>query len=437
MLGFLVLFPGSVYICTRFAYKFSSVIGGRLQHVRCRDVSPRSVRTGHREGAGVDEAPSHSSIILSTHPGNPHLILLISICLLPLLSRHGYTRNMPCTPPGSDASGTLTALSPEIRSSIMSFMDFRALTRYRALSTFTYVDVAEHYKHRLSALLAPYVNPQPFLDQLTRSCGVVSGSFALTFIYNLAWLPGDVDIYAPDYGFQDILLHLLHVEGYKLEPNPFAGFLDLFPSVFARATEPEVPSSPLSSPYPRRTRSSHIRVVARLHKGHRKIDVICSRTSSALMPITAFWTSIVQNFVTPTMFCTGYPSSVSLGRGVIHLTALSSGPSPTGRTVSLIRKYEARGFTFRLVNGFWTSDTFEHRCVDSDNGHCPIALRFFGDGHCGGGFIGAPVAVRGVFEGMHGTCVWWRGGRTCGGECSASGLILRPGAFAYPMPIVW
>ncbi|KAI1784518.1 hypothetical protein LXA43DRAFT_842288, partial [Ganoderma leucocontextum] len=85
-----------------------------------------------------------------------------------------------------------------------------------------------------------------------------------------------------------------------------------------------------------------------LKKGDLEINVIFSATASPLELIAAFWATQVQNILTPDFVCVSYPA---LNEGDVALLApaqVVNTQFPSGKTLDLIRKYEARDFLFAV-----------------------------------------------------------------------------------------
>ncbi|KAI6014254.1 hypothetical protein BKA83DRAFT_4036601, partial [Pisolithus microcarpus] len=117
------------------------------------------------------------------------------------------------------------------------------------------------------------------------SCdAVVSGSTALHLLMpelGTTWEPTDLDIYLPQHTLIVMQRHL-QAEGYSIIT--------------------ELPVKKCSYNY------SHISHVLMVSNGHATVDLVVSRTSTALSPIFQFHSTVVMNFVSAdTVFC-GYPS---------------------------------------------------------------------------------------------------------------------------------
>ncbi|KAI6011814.1 hypothetical protein PISMIDRAFT_69436, partial [Pisolithus microcarpus 441] len=120
---------------------------------------------------------------------------------------------------------------------------------------------------------------------MLRSCdAMVSGSTALHLLMpeeGTTWIPSDLDIYLLQQTLPMMLRRLQH-EGYSI------------------IAEPPVKKSGYNY--------SHVAHVLVVSNGQRTVDLVLSRTSTALSPIFQFHSTVVMNFVSAdTVFCS-YPS---------------------------------------------------------------------------------------------------------------------------------
>ncbi|KAI6041948.1 hypothetical protein EDC04DRAFT_2527457, partial [Pisolithus marmoratus] len=155
---------------------------------------------------------------------------------------------------------------------------------------------------------------------ILRTCeAVISGSTALHLLLpecRTPWKPTDLDIYIPQHNLT-LIQNRLKVEGY------------------ATIDEPAV--NKVGYHY------SHVSRVLVVSKDQRKIDIVVSRTATALSPIFQFHSTAVMNFVSAdTIFCS-YPTLT------LHsLSMVNAGPLYYSRDkhgiIEGIRKYITRGF---------------------------------------------------------------------------------------------
>lgn len=185
----------------------------------------------------------------------------------------------------------------------------------------SYCDVGD-LKHRLCRVAGQYFDNAYELLDILRTCdAVISGSTALHLLLpetGTSWTPKDLDIYVP-LATSRFLLKRLQYEGYTIHS--------------------ELQTNVANYTY------SHVHGVVVVCKGQRKIDVVISRTSTALSPIFQFHSTAVMNFVSAdTIFCS-YPK-LTLRR----LSLVNAGPlycSPDRRAVlDAVRKYQTRGIQY-------------------------------------------------------------------------------------------
>ncbi|KAI6004663.1 hypothetical protein EDD15DRAFT_2155331 [Pisolithus albus] len=183
-------------------------------------------------------------------------------------------------------------------------------------------EVRAYLKHRLSCVANQYFANGDNFKAMLRSCdAIISGSTALHLLlpeYGTRWTPKDLDIYVP-LATSTALLNRLHYEGYTIDN--------------------QVHMNDVSYTY------SHVHEVVVLCKGPNKIDVVISRTSTALTPIFQFHSTVVMNFVSADTFFCSYPR-LTLRR----LSMVNAGPlycSPHRRRVlDAVRKYQSRGIRY-------------------------------------------------------------------------------------------
>ncbi|KAI0359246.1 hypothetical protein OH77DRAFT_1375134, partial [Trametes cingulata] len=153
---------------------------------------------------------------------------------------------------------------------------------------------------------------------------VVSGSTALHILDiqgSARWVPNDLDIYTPLGKAVRLVSYLVKAEYYQ-----YTGcHLSNYHGDFGGYTK-----------------------VFHLEKSGRKIDVIQSCTASALHPIPYFWSTHVMNYLTADSFCIAYPTFTLSGRGLLNPLPLIKHRYPRERTLSVMAKYQDRGYDFRL-----------------------------------------------------------------------------------------
>ncbi|EIW54148.1 uncharacterized protein TRAVEDRAFT_89234, partial [Trametes versicolor FP-101664 SS1] len=172
--------------------------------------------------------------------------------------------------------------------------------------------------------LSDFVEDTAGLRATLRLLGsVISGSFALAFLS-----PGyphlsdikDLDIYVPkDYALR-FMMYLINAEGY-------------------------VHMSTSRIPYGQNV--AHALVIT-LQRAGQRIDIIPSINASPLFPISFFWASHLMNYLTADSFCAAYPEYTFAQRAVLSPVQLIDHRYPSPEIVRVIRKYEDRGYQFRV-----------------------------------------------------------------------------------------
>lgn len=179
--------------------------------------------------------------------------------------------------------------------------------------------VHDHVKHRIICVGAQYFRTGAALIDMLRSCdAVVSGSTALRILMpdvGIPWSPSDLDIYLPRHTLTVMLRRMQH-EGYTI------------------IAEPPVKRSGYNY--------SHVSRVLVVGNGQCTVDLVVSRTSTALSPIFQFHSTVVMNFVSAdTVFC-GYPTLTLRGLSMVNAGPLyySADKRPI---LSAMQKYLLRG----------------------------------------------------------------------------------------------
>ncbi|GJF00757.1 hypothetical protein PsYK624_170580 [Phanerochaete sordida] len=100
------------------------------------------------------------------------------------------------------------------------------------------------------------------------------------------------------------------------------------------------------------------------------MDVMCSKTASALSPLTVFHSTVVMNYLTADGFCLAYPMPFFKRFNI-------RGHDADDRCVA---KYRRRGFTVAEPELLFAAGSTEHACLPW--GLCTRHVRAFGDRYC-------------------------------------------------------
>ncbi|OJT04372.1 hypothetical protein TRAPUB_4915 [Trametes pubescens] len=282
---------------------------------------------------------------------------------------------------------------------MVPFMTMPALQALANVSPACKNLVVTHLDLAYDEALRQYVQDPHGLRGVMRMLrAVISGSFGLAFLLRnagLAITPGDLDLYVPMEFATRLAAYLVSVEGYTHS-----------------ATSPV--------PYGRNT--AHQLVIV-LEKEGRRIDVVPSVNDSAIYPISHFWSTHVMNYITADTFCLAYPELTFSGRALLSPFQLIRGRHTSAYIVALIRKYEDRGFAFRVRSYAWGNGTSPLACANTEG--CSRVRRFFGDRYCMVGSLSRTYEDCGFERGLPGptTVCWWRGGDICGTECDNRGML--------------
>ncbi len=295
----------------------------------------------------------------------------------------------------------MNSLTFDVLFYIASLLDLATLQAWRTTCTAADKAAAAFLVGRYHRLLKHHFADVSGFRSLLRMTGaVISGSAAL---YTLdserahGWRPKDIDIYVSLEYAGRVAAYLTEVENYV--------------------------HSWTHKSRSRYTRDSagFTEVVHFENVDGMQIDLIKSSTHSALYPIPYFWSTHVMNYLTADSFCVAYPTLTLHGRGLMNPVALVDMQYPHARTLSVIEKYQQRGYDFRLYGHAWDADP-EVECAQERDPGCPRTIRYFGDPHClTGTFSDTRQAARfALSRAQPNTKLlvrWWRGGHACGGGC--------------------
>ena len=229
-------------------------------------------------------------------------------------------------------------------------------------------------------------DPEGFRRMMKDTGAVISGSMALHFVLRRpkSWNPGDMDLIAPKSRFAEVLDYVKTLPGASVT-------MDITSKDNARYPMQEV----------------GFRRVVKVSTAQGAIDVIQSKTESALYPIPFYWGTHVMNALTWEACICAYPS-LTLNH-LAYVTARRDHPS----TALAMAKYVARGFTV-LFEGRREQEVLRTAGYTTCGNTCGNVTRYFGDGDCLTVAIadGKLVWVRLRLEAM--TVGWRLGGKGCG-----------------------
>lgn len=185
-------------------------------------------------------------------------------------------------------------------------------------------------RQRLERLLTCFIPDLPaFQSMLCDTRAVISGSTALSYLTgDSEWMAADLDIYTPFNSFDAVRTHFLSVQGYA----------EVIPVI---VTSEEVVDEDDEMDY---SRMQGVARYTKLAKGEHIVDVLCSETDSPLFPISAFWTTLVMNYIGAEGFCCAYPMLTLRRQGLINPRNIQEDQPMSARIVECLDKYSARGF---------------------------------------------------------------------------------------------
>jgi hypothetical protein len=140
---------------------------------------------------------------------------------------------------------------------------------------------------------------------------VLSGSAALRVVDAAEWWPGDLDFYCPEHLLVEVI-QWFRRQGYKVVHSMDQPYRARVFHNFGSGRRPPRPESSLSLEFKARysAESCMKKVYTLKHKRHRhlSINIIQSRSRSALAPLAFFHSSLVMNFISAEGVFSAYPS---------------------------------------------------------------------------------------------------------------------------------
>ena len=226
--------------------------------------------------------------------------------------------------------------------------------------------VRDHVKRRLAVLINPFfTNPSNFLNALTKTHSIISGSQALRFMmppFQDCWKPDDMDIYT---NLRNVaaLISYMESQGYSrsgTDGERIRGIEDLR----------------MHEVYAKQGGVSHVIKMSKIDK---KIDIIVSSRVSPIYPLFFFHTTLVQNFISGQGFFSTYPNITDKGKALLNPMSFWPRKMPTAKIKTCIEKYVGRGFEIGLDLAD-IDDGRVHKCQQS--AQCPHSKWSTTDGGC-------------------------------------------------------
>lgn len=244
-------------------------------------------------------------------------------------------------PPAFD----ITRLPEELREKIVDSCDVRTMTALASTSKYWDHKRSKCVYLRVINILKHFqLDPKTFLEFLTRTSSVISGSAALLVFCPGLFIPGDLDIYCPEENLNDVL-----------------DFLDTFTEY--HSPEECSPREELveDAEYDAWVFSeNHIAKVLKLRcsppsdsmcADPTMVNIIAVREIHPIMAISHFHSTPVMNIITGKGAICVYPELTLRMRGVINTQKESI--TKTRKFGRCLEKYRQRGFDLALTLGKW------------------------------------------------------------------------------------
>ncbi len=247
--------------------------------------------------------------------------------------------------PANSAVFDLTRFPEELREEIMDFCDMRTMVALGSTSRYWDRKRGECFYFRVVNILKQFqLEPKIFLEFLTRTSTVISGSAALLVFYPGLFIPGDLDIYCSESSLSEVLDFFQVFTKYSMpKESPTREELskdkDYDDWVFSESHLAKVLKI-YGPPYPDSNREPPM------------VNIIVVR--NVMDPISAishFHSTPVMNLVTGRGVICVYPELTLRMRGIINTHRSSM--ATTAKFTACLDKYRERGFDLALTLGKW------------------------------------------------------------------------------------
>lgn len=210
-------------------------------------------------------------------------------------------------------------------------------------------------EHRRKVFLRRYVDDvEHFLAVMRDTRTVIGGSACLPMLRGEEyWAPTDIDLFCPKDSYETMCIYVVdRLRGRMIEHLDEENLHREYPS--------DCPQGVCDR---RRILTEKI-----------TFDIMCSPSLTATEPIAHSFATHTMNFVAADSVCIAYPLLFSARRSVLRPSSLWTDPS------DLVTKYLGRGYEFHSCFLYESQGATRKPCAT--NGHCPRALRYFGDLSC-------------------------------------------------------
>lgn len=211
----------------------------------------------------------------------------------------------------------------EVVMDILDLVSAPTLSLYAATSKFNSSVVRDNLRHRILDAVRPFFgDPGSFLDMLTLTRAIVSGSLALRVVAGRTdWAPRDMDIYVSARHRAAVYVFLCS-RGWRCH-----GTVD-------SQGDADV-----------EYRFTGVSKTIHFARGSQHIDVLVSRTRNPVQSIFHFHSTVVMNFFDAHVVFSAYPSLVDRRISMLNRVALVRDAYPHTRLVASLRKYRDRGYS--------------------------------------------------------------------------------------------
>ncbi|KXN81708.1 hypothetical protein AN958_03806 [Leucoagaricus sp. SymC.cos] len=229
----------------------------------------------------------------------------------------------------------------------MDSCDVKTMTTLSQTSKFWDTQRNKCIRLRVLALLTYFqLDPQAFLDLLTRTSSVVSGSAALLVFCPGLFTPGDLDVYCSEGMLDEVLDHFETFTEYR-EPE-------------SQSTAEELAKDEAYTAWV--FSENHLAKVLKLSclppagssdMESKLVNIIAVRRIPTISAVSHFHSTPVMNIITGTGAICVYPQLTLQMRGLVNTRNAASVPSSESKFARCLDKYRERGFKLAMTLGKW------------------------------------------------------------------------------------
>ncbi|RDX55294.1 hypothetical protein OH76DRAFT_1338603 [Lentinus brumalis] len=288
---------------------------------------------------------------------------------------------------------------------ILGDFDAEDLIRVRRTNSVWDECTAAILHHRIRRLFGHSLNDyHSFVDAIDQYRAVLGGAGAVNVAFPAHWKPPFVELFVPNWSYDNLLAHLQNNQGFAQVPVPST----------LPASRPDGAAQTVHAVLDR--------------SGDFAIYLVQSSDDCPLYALTGEWQSALFTYFSPRKFSIGYPSLTRASIALLNPCTMEDVTDLELDRQAVTNAWHDMGWT---LTPRWLTVSPGGTCSGIASAGCAAASRFFGDRFCVSGSL-RPVRLRKHREWAEEydleTVLWWRGGRACTIICHSGTMMLAGGA---------